>query len=309
MKVIYGKSALEREIIRDSALTVGTFDGVHKGHVVLLERLIAAARQKNTISIVVTFDPHPQMVLGARGKTEVLTTTEEKLELLNSLPLDTVVTLEFNEQLASLEAETFIDRILIDSLHMKHFVMGYDHSFGRGRRGNYELVRALAGKYGYSCEVVGPVYNGGGPVKSSRIRSELRAGNYNSAVEMLGYHYILTGEIVKGTGMGKKLGYPTINLNLPPGKLLPKQGVYAARVNFDGGDVPGMAYIGARLTFGDDTIAVEINLFDFDRPVLGKKVKIMLEQYIRAPQKFESAERLIEAMANDEKKVKDILHM
>ena len=157
--------------------------------------------------------------------------------------------------------------------------------------------------------MVGPVYNGGGPIKSSRVRTELKSGDYRSAVDMLGYSYILTGEIVKGTGTGKKLGYPTINLNLPPGKLLPKQGVYAARVNFDDTTVPGMAYIGARLTFGDETIAVEINLFGFDQVVVGKKAKITLEQYIRAPQKFDSAERLIEAMASDEKKVKEILHI
>lgn len=309
MKVIYGKSALEQEAISNSTLTVGTFDGVHKGHAALLDRLIVVAGKNKNISIVVTFDPHPQMVLGTRGKTEVLTTTDEKLELLSRLKLDAVVILEFNEQLASLEAESFIDRILVGSLHMKHFVIGYDHSFGKGRLGNYELVGALAKKYNYTCEMVGPVYNGGGPIKSSRVRTELKSGDYRSAVDMLGYSYILTGEIVRGTGTGKKLGYPTINLNLPAGKLLPKQGVYAARVNFDDTTVPGMAYIGARLTFGDETIAVEINLFDFDQAVVGKKAKITLEQYIRAPQKFDSAERLIEAMVSDEKKVKEVLHI
>ncbi len=309
MKVIYGKSSLENEDIQPSTLTVGTFDGIHKGHMVLLERLIRAAAEKNTTSVVVTFDPHPQMVLGKRGRTEILNTNEEKLEQLEKLNLDMVIILEFNEQFASLEAESFIKRILVDCLHMKHFVVGYDHSFGKDRRGNYELVKSLADDYNYTYEMVRPVQNGNRPVKSSRIRRELKTGDYDLAVDMLGYKYFLSGEIIRGTGVGKEIGYPTININIPPGKLLPKEGVYAARVQVDNKIIPGMAYIGARLTFGDETITVEVNLFDFCEDVSGKKVRLMLEKYTRAPQKFESPEKLITALAEDEKQIKKILHI
>ena len=309
MKVIYGKCALEKEKIPCSTVTVGTFDGVHKGHVVLLNRLIKSSRENNSVSIVVTFDPHPQMVLGVKGKIEILNTTEEKLDHFKKLRLNMVVILEFNQQLASLEPGDFIKRILIDNLNMKHFVVGYDHSFGKGRAGNYELVKSLAEEYDYSYEVVGPVSNGGVPVKSSRIRRELKTGDYEKALDMLGYRYILTGDIIKGRGIGKKMGFPTININTPPGKLLPKEGVYAATVAIDNTVFPGMAYIGGRLTFGDETISVEVNLFNFTKDVLGKKAKLTLEQYTRAPMKFDSAEDLKLALAKDERQVKNILHI
>ncbi len=309
MKVIYGKCALEKEKIPCSTVTVGTFDGVHKGHVVLLNRLIKSSHENNSVSIVVTFDPHPQMVLGVKGKIEILNTTEEKLDHFKKLRLNMVVILEFNQQLASLEPGDFIKRILIDNLNMKHFVVGYDHSFGKGRAGNYELVKSLAEEYDYSCEVVGPVSNGGVPVKSSRIRRELKTGDYEKALDMLGYRYILTGDIIKGRGIGKKMGFPTININTPPGKLLPKEGVYAATVAIDNTVFPGMAYIGGRLTFGDETISVEVNLFNFTKDVLGKKAKLTLEQYTRAPMKFDSAEDLKLALVKDERQVKNILHI
>ena len=309
MKVICGISALEEAKIKSSTVTVGTFDGVHKGHLVLLNRLMQAANEKGTPSIVVTFDPHPQIVLGTRGRMEILNTTEEKLEILERVNPDYVVILEFNQQLASLEAEDFIQRILVEELGLKHFVVGYDHCFGKGRRGNFELVKSQADSYNYTCEMVGPVHNGDGPVKSSRIRRELKDGDYGEAIHMLGYPYYITGEVVRGRGIGRDLGFPTININVPPGKLLPKPGVYASRVAVDNKMIPGMAYIGGRLTFGDETITVEVNLFDFDEDLSGKKVRMILERYTRPPVKFESTEELTRALEQDESEIRKILHM
>jgi riboflavin kinase/FMN adenylyltransferase len=309
MKVIYGKSALEKEKIDGAAVTVGTFDGVHLGHKALLEHLAKGARQRELVSAVVTFDPHPQMVLGAKGRTEILNTTEEKLELLSKLDIDLVVILEFNQQLASLEANRFIEWILVNQLKMKHFVIGYDHSFGKYRQGNYELAKSLAGTFGYSVEMVGPIYNDGNLVKSTAVRQELKQGNYELAVRMLGYKYFLTGDIVKGYGLGKKLGFPTINLNMPPGKLLPKEGVYAAFTTIKKETFPGMAYIGGRLTFGDETISVEANLFNYNKESLGAKTRLTLEKYVRPPIRFDSQKGLAQALANDEKEVKKILNI
>jgi len=309
MKVICGISALEAADIHATTLTVGTFDGVHKAHVVLLNRLKQASAENNTPSAVVTFDPHPQMVLGTRGRTEILNTTDEKLEQFEKMNLDLIIILEFNQQLASLEAEEFIKRVLHEDLRMKHFVVGYDHCFGKGRRGDFELVKANAEHYNYTYEMVGPVINGGGPIKSSRIRRELKSGDYDLAVKMLGYHYFVTGEVVRGRGVGKSLGYPTINLNIPPGKLLPQPGVYAAKVIDDNREIPGMAYIGGRLTFGDETITVEANLFDFDEELTGKKVRMVLEHHTRSPRKFDTAEELVAALAEDKKQVKKILNI
>ena len=309
MKVIFGKSALEHESLGPTTVTVGTFDGVHRGHCALLKRLIEASNENNTRSLLVTFDPHPQMILGTKGRTEVITTTPEKLGLLERYPIDTVVVLEFNQQLASLEAKSFVERILVDLLKMKHFVIGYDHSFGRGRQGNHELASRLGSTYNYTVEVVGPVFDNGDPIKSSSIRKELKSGDFGRAVHMLGYQYFLTGDVIKGRGLGKQLGYPTINLNIPPGKLLPREGVYAAWAAIGEDRFPGMAYIGGRLTFGDETICVEVNLFDFNEDVLGQETRLTLEQFVRAPVKFDSREQLSEALAKDEKEVKEILHI
>jgi riboflavin kinase / FMN adenylyltransferase len=309
MKVVYGISALEEFEIASSTVTVGTFDGVHKGHRVLLDRLRAAAAENHTPSVVLTFDPHPQLVLGTRGRTEILNTTEEKLELLEKVDPDVVVILEFNQQLASLEAEDFIERILVEDLRLKHFVVGYDHNFGRGRRGDFELVKSEAGKYNYTYEKVEPVQNGDGPVKSSRIRVELKRGDYREAISMLGYPYFITGEVVRGRGIGKKIGYPTININVPSGKLIPRSGVYASWVQVDQLRIPGMAYIGGRLTFDDEAMTVEVNLFDFDEDLSGKKIKMILEEYTRAPRKFDSVEELKAALANDKQQVAEILHI
>jgi riboflavin kinase/FMN adenylyltransferase len=309
MKVIYGKSALEREIINETTVTVGTFDGVHKGHKALLERLVKAAHDSDTQSALVTFDPHPQMILGTKGPTEVLNTTKEKIHLLENYDLDLVIILEFNQQLATLDATSFVEWILVDQLKMKHFVIGYDHSFGKDRQGNYELAKTLSSKFGYTVEMVGPVYDNGNPVKSSAIRRELKCGDYERAVTMLGYRYFLTGDIIKGHGIGKKLGYPTLNLNLPAGKLLPKSGVYAAWMSIEDREYPGMAYIGGRLTFGDETLGVEVNLFGFDKNTLGKETKLTLQKFTRPPMKFDSQEHLRQALARDEHEVKEILNI
>ncbi|NLI16106.1 MAG: bifunctional riboflavin kinase/FAD synthetase [candidate division Zixibacteria bacterium] len=309
MKVICGKSQLERETIGETSVTVGTFDGVHRGHVALIERLVKAARDTNSLATLLTFDPHPQLILGRKGCTEVLNTKDEKLHLLSKLNLDLVVILEFNQQLASLDAGNFIQRILIEHLNMKHFVIGYDHSFGKDRQGNFEMARSLSERYGYSVEMVGPVYDDGRPIKSSSIRRELKTGDYDEAAAMLGYKYFLTGDVIKGYGAGRRLGYPTLNLNIPPGKLIPKDGVYAAWAEIDDVKYAGMAYIGGRLTFGDQTICVEANLFNFSGDALGKSVKLSLEKYTRPPIKFESPEYLVAALAKDEMEIKRILNI
>ncbi len=309
MKVIFGKSSLERETIPASCVTVGTFDGVHLGHAALISRLLQSARETGTLSTIVTFYPHPQLVLGSKGRMEILTTTDEKLELLEKFGIDLVIILEFNQQLATMEAAKFIELLLVDQLNMKHFVIGYDHSFGRNRAGNYELAKSLSGKYGYTVECVGPVNDYGSPIKSTSIRHELKSGDYDKAVAMLGYKYFLKGDIIKGRGLGKQLGFPTMNINVPPAKLLPKQGVYAAWLDLEAARFPGMAYIGGRLTFGDESICVEVNLFDFDSNYLGHKTRLTLEKYTRPPQKFDNTQRLIEALSNDEKSVRKILNL
>ena len=304
MKVVNGLSELEKSGLHNSAVTMGTFDGVHLGHKKIIETLLALSRDMKLHSVLVTFEPHPQLVLGKRGPIEILTTLEEKLDLLNSVGVETVVILEFNRQLASYPPEDFVREILIEKIDMKALVIGYDHAFGKNRAGNKDLLARMSETEGFSFRVV-PEYRVDGPnLKSTNIREELKSGDYELAKKALGYSYLVSGKIIKGHGIGKTLGYPTINLAVASGKLLPKDGVYSVIARFDHVRYAGMLYIGGRLTFEDTALSVEVNLFDFEGKINSDHAILELTEYIRPPQKFGNKEELIEKMKDDEREIK-----
>ena len=304
MKVISGLDQLESASIRDVAVTIGTFDGVHLGHKRIIEVLLETSRNMKLPSALVTFHPHPQMVLGRRGPMEILTTLDEKLELLRATGIEIVIVLDFNRQLASYPPEDFVREILIKRLGMKALVIGYDHGFGKDRAGNSVLLKKMAKTDGFHFTVVPEFRADSQRVNSTVIRKELKSGDYLEARDVLGYNYLISGKIIKGHGVGKTLGYPTINLAVTPVKLLPKEGVYAARARFDGNEFDGMAYIGGRLTFGDSALSVEINIFDFYGRVESDKILLELKEFIRPPVKFESSAKLAEKMKSDEMEIK-----
>ncbi|HBC46499.1 MAG TPA: riboflavin biosynthesis protein RibF [candidate division Zixibacteria bacterium] len=304
MKVIYGLTELEAAQFTNTAVTLGTFDGVHVGHRKIIATLLEVSRERNLHSVLVTFDPHPQVVLGKRGPTELLTTLEEKLELLETSGIETIVILDFNRQLASFPPETFVRDILLDDMNMKALVIGYDHAFGKDRVGNKELLSRMSKNNDFYFTVVPEFRINNQNVKSTIIRELLKTGEFELAKRALGYNYFLTGKIVKGHGIGKSLGYPTVNLAVPPGKLLPKEGVYSAIARFEDGAYMGMIYIGARLTFNDLALSVEMNLFEFTGHIDSDHATVELLDYIRPPEKFESKEKLIEQMKNDEIEIK-----
>lgn len=304
MKVISGLDKLESTSISNTAASIGTFDGVHLGHKKIIEVLLETSRNMDLRSALLTFQPHPQMVLGKRGPMEVLTTLDEKLELLRATGIEILIVLDFNRQLASYPPEDFVREILIKRLGMKALVTGYDHCFGKDRTGNGALLAKMAKTESFHFTAVPEFRAADRTVKSSVIRRELKSGDYRKARDILGYNYLISGKIIKGHGVGKKLGYPTINLAVPPVKLLPKEGVYAARARFDGREFDGMAYIGGRLTFGDTALSVEINLFDFSGRVESDKVFLELKEFIRPPVKFESPAKLAERMKSDQVEIK-----
>lgn len=304
MKVVSGIDKLDTEKFSGLAVTIGSFDGVHLGHRRIISTLVEKSRKMNLECALITFEPHPQLVLGRRGPVEILTTLQEKLEIIGNLGIDTVIVLEFNRQLASYPPEEFVNHILLEKLNMKALVIGYDHHFGKDRAGNTELLSKLAESAGYDFTVVPELRVNGSPVKSTIIRNELKTGDYGAAVKLLGYNYIVSGKIVKGHGIGKTLGYPTINLDVPPVKLLPKKGVYSAVAKFDGSSHRGMAYIGERLTFDDVSLSVEMNLFDFDGKVESEEVNLELIEFIRSPEKFNSAENLTSKIRKDELEIR-----
>ncbi len=305
MKVISGLSNIESAGLRNVAATLGTFDGVHLGHRKIIETLLRIGAEQNLNPILVTFNPHPQLVLGKKGPTEILTTFDEKMRLLEDTRIVTLVVLEFNRQLASYPPEDFVREILLKKLDMKALVFGYDHAFGKDRAGNRELLEKISKNNGFTFTVVPEYRIDGLTLKSTPIRKELKSGDYKKAVAALGYNYFITGKIVKGHGVGKTLGYPTVNLAVPSGKLLPREGVYAATARFDGRKYPGMVYIGQRLTFDDRTLSVEINLFDFSGRIEADTAVLELLAFIRPPAKFDSPDELARNIREDEKVIRD----
>ncbi len=304
MKVIYGLTELESTNLKNTAVTLGTFDGVHVGHKKIIATLLDVSREKKLRSVLVTFDPHPQVVLGKRGPTELLTTLEEKLELLSTTGIEIVVVLDFNRQLASYPPETFVREILEGEMDMKALIIGYDHAFGKDRSGNKELLARMSKNDDFYFTVVPEFRINNQNVKSTIIRQLLKTGEFELARRALGYDYFLTGKIVRGHGIGKTLGYPTINLAVPPGKLLPKEGVYSGMAHFDHQEYPCMTYIGARLTFDDLALSVEINLLNFKGKIESGNATVSLLDYIRPPEKFKTKEELMEQMKIDEQEVK-----
>ena len=300
MKVISGLNELESSKLNNRAITMGTFDGVHLGHRRIIENVLNVAKRLILSPSLLTFDPHPQMVLGTKGPIEILTTLSEKLELLESTGIENVIVLEFNKQLASFPPEDFVNEILIKKVGMKALVIGHDHAFGRNRSGDKELLKSLATKYNFDFTVVPAFTKDDRIVNSTLIRNELRRGSYKFAREYLGYNYRLSGKIVKGHGIGKKIGFPTINLALPHGKLLPQKGVYAAVAKIADRNYKGMAYIGERLTFDDSSISVEMNIFRWDNQIKADCATIELAAFVRTPEKFESVEKLVEKIKKDE---------
>ena len=305
MKVVSGLNNIELAGLRKVAATLGTFDGVHLGHRKIIQTLIEIADDQKLNSTLITFKPHPQMVLGKRGPTELLTTFDEKLKLLGTTGISTVVVLDFNRQLASYPPEDFVNEILIKKMDMRALVFGYDHAFGKDRAGNRELLEKMARADGFTFTVVKEHRINGLQLKSTPIRAELKSGDYKRAVAALGYNYFITGDIVKGHGVGKTLGYPTMNLEVPSGKLLPREGVYAAKTHFSNRTYGGMAYIGQRLTFDDVTLSVEVNLFDFSGRIDSDTAVLELIDFIRPPEKFDSPEELAEKIKEDEKIIRD----
>jgi riboflavin kinase/FMN adenylyltransferase len=301
-------AALPSHVI-GTVLTVGTFDGVHRGHLDVLARLVDRARQLGRPSLLVTFEPHPLDVLNPAAAPLLLTTREEKLSLLGETGLDYVAILPFTTELAAQSAEEFVDRVLRDRFRLAQLLIGHDHGFGRGREGDVETLRALGAARGFAVEVVPPVVTDTGePVSSSRIRRAIAAGDLTAAGASLGRDYGVTGRVVPGEARGRGLGFPTINV-LPesPRKLLPPDGVYAVDVRMAAGRYGGMLNLGGRPTFGDERRTIEAHLFDVDGDFYGDLVQVAFVRRLRDTMKFSGVEALRAQLAADERDARGAL--
>lgn len=286
---------------RKSVVTVGTFDGVHKGHRVVIGKLHELKEKFGCRSVIVTFDPHPQLVLKNR-ETEIklLSTTEEKFEIFESLGIDAVYVIKFTEEFATTDAESFLKKYLVEGIGLEHLVLGFDHSFGKNREGNFEFLNSLTGKYGFNLYKV-EEYRVESKINSTAIRNLLFAGEAEKACEILGDDYSFSGVVVQGDRRGNTIGFPTANIKLTDEhKLLPKNGVYFVSVIIEDFEYYGMMNIGNRPTVSSgNEIYIEVNIFDFNKDIYGKKIKVKLKKYIRDEKKFNSLEELIVQLKKD----------
>lgn len=285
----------------ESVVTVGTFDGVHRGHQAIIRHLNECARKSGGISTLVTFDPHPGDVV-RNQTTPLLTTVSEKAEILESLGLGRLVVIPFTRSFAELSAEAFIEDVLIRQVGLQRFIAGYDHGFGRGRKGDIELLRNLAAHHGFAVDVIGAQEVRARVVSSRMVRDLLRRqGDVQMAADLLGRPYKLTGMVVEGQRRGRQLGFPTANLAVEnPQKLIPKRGVYAVRACANERWQGGMMNIGVRPTVDQSSrVHLEVHLFDFSENLYGHALKVEFAARIRDEIRFESLEALAAQLERD----------
>ena len=288
--------------IRATVCTVGTFDGVHRGHRLVLERLAACARERGLPAVLVTFDPHPLEIVNPAAAPPLLTIGIEKEEVLAESPLDYVVVLPFTPALATYGASDFVDLVLREKLGLQHLLIGYDHGFGRGRSGDAAVLQELGASRGFGVDVVPPVNGSDGrPISSTTIRRAVAGGDLHRAADGLGRDYSASGRVEVGAGRGRALGFRTINIALPPArKLLPPEGVYAVRVQTPRGAFGGMLNLGPRPTFNEPESRLEAHLFDAKGDFYGMHVRLDFVARLRETRKFASADELRAQLQRDD---------
>ncbi len=282
-------------------VTVGTFDGVHRGHLDVIQRLVHRAREAGKPSLLVSFDPHPLEIVNAAAAPLLLTTSEEKLEVLAETGVEYFAIIPFTHELASYGAEEFVDEILRRRFRMSELLIGYDHGFGHRRTGNVSVLKSLGQERGFRVDVVEPVSLGDGQhVSSTSIRRAIAGGDLERAAEGLGRMYSVSGTVVAGNSRGRRLGFATINLSPPsPRKLLPPEGVYAVVIQTPRGRFGGMMNLGPRPTFGDSDRSIEAHMFDVDADFYGMRVRIEFVSFLRETRRFADASELVRQLEKD----------
>jgi len=288
---------------RNAVLTIGTFDGVHTGHQQVIAQMKKRAAEVDGETVIITFDPHPRMVINAAAGIQLINTLDEKIELLSAMGIDHLVVIPFTEEFAKLSAEDYIAQFLIRFFKPHTLIIGYDHRFGKGRTGNYELLKQQSLIYNYHLQEIPPHILHSLSVSSTRIREAVSAGDMVTAHELLGYDFFFSGNVVEGNKLGRKIGYPTANLAIAEKlKLIPGDGVYAVDIVVQ--DQPenlyrGMMNIGFRPTVGGSKRMIEVNIFDFERMIYGETVKVFVKRFLRPEIKFSGLEELKHQLALD----------
>lgn len=297
-----------KQCFTNACVTIGNFDGVHIGHQKLFDEVLHRTRaRKNGTSVAITFDPHPLDVLRPEG-IQLISSIEQKIELIENAGIDVLLMIPFSKEFASTTAQYFVDKILLGCLGIVELVVGYDYAFGKGREGNIDYLRQQGEKNGFPVTVVDAFYQSEAPVSSTRIRQLVKDGDVSTAATLMGRNYQIRGEVQHGQKRGGlEIGFPTANLGLIQEDLIPKFGVYVAHIICDGKIYNGVMSIGRNPTFPEKELVAETHIFDFNKDIYGKSIKINLLQFLRSEQKFSGIESLREQIQKDVELAKEIL--
>lgn len=306
MQIYYGTEGIQ---IPDPVVTMGSFDGVHRGHIKVIKGLEACAREWGGESVIVTFDPHPREVLYPQEKRPgILTTLAEKSRILSAAGVRHLVVIRFDRELAALPYDEFVRRVLVGKIGIKGLVVGYDHRFGKNREGNFEALEGLAEACRFRIRQEEALVADEVNVSSTKIRTALELGDVALANDFLGYAYSLSGKVVHGDKIGRDIGFPTANLSVDDErKLLPAVGVYAVKVAREGKEYRGMLNVGTRPTVSHaGQLRLEVNIFDFDREIYGETLTVSLLERIRGERKFDTVQELSAQLARDRRAAEDL---
>lgn len=304
------KDITQLPLFRNAVVTIGTFDGVHTGHQQIIAQLKEEAARVNGETVIITFHPHPRIVVKHNAAAvQLLNTLDEKIELLEAKGIDHLVVVPFNEDFANLSANDYVHDFLYARFHPHTVIIGYDHHFGKNRQGDYHLMESKGKELGFAVkEIPGQVLNEVA-ISSTRIREAITANDIATANHCLGYAYFFEGLVVEGNRLGRTIGYPTANLRIQnESKLVPGNGVYAVTISLKNPEQPastpesvfkGMMNIGVRPTVNGSNRTIEVNIFDFNRDIYGQVMQVTVQHYLRGEQKFNGLDALKEQLAKD----------
>jgi len=305
MQIVTGMNIYNKNLAA-SVVTIGNFDGVHRGHAEIFAHLKKKSTDRGIPSVVVTFEPHPLKVLAPDSAPSLITTFEQKTALIAESGIDYLVAVPFSKEFSQLTANDFVLKILCTPLGMRHIIIGHDYAFGRGREGNSKTLERLGTRYGFTLEDIPPIGEGGVVFSSSLVRSAVADGDMDAASRILGRYYQISGTVVHGREIGQTLGFPTANI-ATSNELLPSDGVYAVMAQVDGQLVKGACNIGTNPTFGGNTRSIEVFLLDYSGHIYDHGITVEFVQRLRPVQKFPDAAALKSAIGQDVAKARIIL--
>ncbi len=287
--------------VKNTIVTIGTFDGVHLGHRAIFNKMMQQAAEIDGETVVITFYPHPRIVLGLDSSNlKFINTQEKKINRLEEAGIDHLIIVSFTKQFAGISSYDFIKDFVVEKIKPSKLIIGYDHHFGKNRRGSFDQLAELGREFGFSVEQVEEQKINDMPISSTKIRTLLEAGKVSAANKLLGYEYSITGKVVTGNAIGRGMGFPTANIEIADEyKLIAADGVYACRVYWMGKSYKGMSNIGYRPTINKGELTIEVNIFDFDQQIYDQQITISFVERMRDEKKFKDRDALMEQLKVD----------